>query len=84
MMFYPGAARVISISGKDATEFFIYGAQKVLEQALQNKISIAVMKARSPSCGKNKIYSGNFDRNSSTRAWGNYSSFSSLWDQRIY
>ncbi len=56
-----GKARVLSFSGEDRTEHFIRGAKAALKKALRNSVSIAVMKARSPSCGRGRIYSGKFD-----------------------
>ena len=35
--------------------------EEVLQKAKEENISVAIMKARSPSCGKDSIYSGNFD-----------------------
>lgn len=52
--------RVKTISGKDVTEAFIIGAGKVLKIAKENKITTAILKARSPSCGSNRIYDGTF------------------------
>lgn len=52
--------RVKTISGKDVTEAFIIGAGKVLKVAKENKITTAILKARSPSCGSRRIYDGTF------------------------
>ena len=54
-----GKRYVINKEGIDVTEEFEKGAEEVL--ALVKKLDIE--KARSPSCGRGKIYSGNFDRN---------------------
>lgn len=56
-----GRSRVLSSSGKDVTEQFIAGAKIALEKASKSHIKAAVMKSRSPSCGKYKIYSGEFN-----------------------
>jgi uncharacterized protein YbbK (DUF523 family) len=56
-----GRARVISISGKDMTDNFFSGAERTLKTAKANAIKVAVLKSRSPSCGKNIIHTGNFD-----------------------
>ncbi|MGB3241984.1 MAG: DUF523 domain-containing protein [Candidatus Omnitrophota bacterium] len=56
-----GRARVISLSGSDHTENFLKGAEATLKKALENGVSLAIMKARSPSCGAHKIHSGKFD-----------------------
>ncbi|MFH1877856.1 MAG: DUF523 domain-containing protein [Candidatus Omnitrophota bacterium] len=56
-----GRAKVVSRSGKDETASFFLGATLALKKTAANNISIAVLKARSPSCGKYNIYSGHFD-----------------------
>lgn len=56
-------AKVYSKEGLDVTEEFILGAEKALEITLSNKISKAILKESSPSCGVNSIYNGNFDGN---------------------
>ena len=42
-------------------ENFEKGANEVLELAKKLNIKKAILKARSPSCGVEKIYDGNFD-----------------------
>ena len=49
-------------SGKDVTEPFIIGAGKALKIAKENKIEVAILKSKSPSCGCGKIYDGTFSR----------------------
>ena len=49
-------ASVINSLGQDITEAFVLGAQKALELVMRNNIKMAVMKARSPSCGSLQIY----------------------------
>jgi uncharacterized protein YbbK (DUF523 family) len=56
-----GNARVISLSGKDNTERFIKGAETALGIARDNGVRIAVLKTKSPSCGKYRIHAGTFD-----------------------
>ena len=56
-----GKARVLSLSGKVRTGHFMRGAKIALEKALQNSISVAILKRHSPSCGKNRIHAGKFD-----------------------
>lgn len=51
---------VFSKDGKDVTEFFKAGAEKALEAAKKSGAAKAVLKARSPSCGKGRIYDGSF------------------------
>jgi len=55
-----GNARVYDTKGKDVTENFIKGAQKVLEIALENNIKTIYLKQASPSCGCGIIYDGTF------------------------
>lgn len=57
-----GRARVMSKDGRDVTDFFVRGAQKTLAFARKHHVKIAVMKARSPSCGCGKIYDGTFSK----------------------
>ena len=54
-------ASVLSGSGEDRTEEFISGAYKALEKAYDNSIEIAILKEKSPSCGKYNIHAGKFD-----------------------
>jgi len=56
-----GKARVVSLSGKCNTERFVKGARIALKCALLAGVSIAVLKQKSPSCGKGQIYSGKFN-----------------------
>lgn len=53
-------ARVISKEGLDVTNNFVKGAQEALRIAKLARVSFAVLKSRSPSCGKNRIYDGTF------------------------
>ena len=55
-----GKARVESDKGEDVTEEFVKGARKTLKIAKQNGIELAILKARSPSCGVDQIYDGTF------------------------
>ncbi len=57
-----GEAVVIDKNGKDVTKFFINGVMKANEIVFpeRKKISFAILKARSPSCGTDKIYDGTF------------------------
>ena len=52
---------VVSSEGEDHSRGFIEGAKQTLLKVEENDIKVAIMKARSPSCGKGAIYSGNFD-----------------------
>lgn len=51
---------VLTNQGKDVTMNFREGAQTVLDLCKENHISKAIMKSKSPSCGKGKIYDGSF------------------------
>lgn len=53
--------KVITNKGEDVTNNFIRGANEVLELAKKLNIKKAILKSKSPSCGKGKIESGNFD-----------------------
>lgn len=52
--------RVFMKDGTDVTDFFILGAKKGLSVCREHNIKKAVLKARSPSCGKGRIYDGSF------------------------
>ena len=54
--------KVISNVKKDVTNEYKKGAEIALETALENDCKIALMKAKSPSCGSGKIYDGTFSR----------------------
>ncbi|MFH1305277.1 MAG: DUF523 domain-containing protein [Candidatus Omnitrophota bacterium] len=56
-----GRARVLSSCGEDHTDNFVRGAGAALREARANRITMAIMKSRSPSCGKGSVYSGRFD-----------------------
>lgn len=52
--------RVISNHGRDVTEQYQRGAETALYLARLNHADAAVLKANSPSCGKDQIYDGTF------------------------
>ena len=52
--------RVINTRGEDVTENFLIGAKEALCVAKENGITLALLKERSPSCGKGRIYDGSF------------------------
>ena len=56
-----GKRYAIDNEGKDFTENFERGALEVLKLAKNLNINKAILQPRSPSCGVDKIYSGNFD-----------------------
>ena len=53
--------RVINKEGIDVTDNFIKGANEVLELCKKLNITKVILKSKSPSCGKGKIYNGSFD-----------------------
>lgn len=52
--------RVLTQDGQDVTEAYRAGAERALELARENRCTVAVLKARSPSCGSGEIYDGTF------------------------
>ena len=52
--------KVISSAGRDVTAEYTKGAQTALFLAQLNKAAFAILKAKSPSCGKGLIYDGTF------------------------
>lgn len=52
--------KVVSCQGKDVTSSYHLGAKMALYIAKLNHIDIAIMKIKSPSCGKGIIYDGTF------------------------
>lgn len=61
-----GRARVVTRSGRDVTDAYLTGARRALDAARRAGARAAILKARSPSCGKGSIYDGSFSR--ATRA----------------
>ncbi|HOQ24139.1 MAG TPA: DUF523 domain-containing protein [Bacillota bacterium] len=55
-----GRAQVITATGQDVTQAFMAGARQVLATAQTTGAVGAILKARSPSCGKGRIYDGSF------------------------
>lgn len=53
-----GRARVVAIDGADVTGAYLRGAEAALAAARRCGATLAVMKARSPSCGSSCIYDG--------------------------
>ena len=52
--------RVVSRDGRDLTEAFARGAQRALAIAKAAGVRRAVLKSRSPSCGRGLVYDGSF------------------------
>ncbi|MDQ4142161.1 MAG: DUF523 domain-containing protein [Actinomycetota bacterium] len=57
-----GRARVVTRQGRDVTEEYLAGARLALDRARAAGARAAVLKSRSPSCGKGCIYDGSFSR----------------------
>lgn len=55
-----GKARVYNKNQEDVTRAFLYGAATALNLARNHKISAAILKDGSPSCGVSRIYDGEF------------------------
>jgi uncharacterized protein YbbK (DUF523 family) len=55
-----GLARVESVDGQDVTENYRRGADAALNAAARSGATLAILKARSPSCGCGAIYDGSF------------------------
>lgn len=53
--------KVITITGQDVTQEFDIGAQKALNLCQKHDIKVALLKAKSPSCGNQQIYNGQFN-----------------------
>ena len=53
--------KVMNTLHEDVSEAFHQGASKALHLAQEEHIDVAILQSRSPSCGKGKRYSGNFD-----------------------
>jgi uncharacterized protein YbbK (DUF523 family) len=56
-----GRAKVVSETGEDVTQSYLAGARKAAEAARAAGAELAILKARSPSCGCGAIHSGTFD-----------------------
>lgn len=52
--------RILSLEGQDRTAQFSRGAQEALHLLKITHCEAALLKARSPSCGKGMIYDGSF------------------------
>jgi uncharacterized protein YbbK (DUF523 family) len=54
--------RVVSSAGADVTEEYSRGAETALKLCRRYNIDLALLKARSPSCGRDEIYDGTFSK----------------------
>ena len=52
--------RVVTQDGQDVTAAYRAGAERVLKIARENGCTLAILKARSPSCGSGEVYDGTF------------------------
>ena len=55
-----GQAMVVNRDGVNMTDEFLNGTQCAMALFVNNKVSVVVLKERSPSCGVNEIYDGSF------------------------
>ncbi|MNE44853.1 hypothetical protein D3C81_907560 [compost metagenome] len=55
-----GSVRIVTVDGEDVSEAFIQGAEQAVELVRRHEIRMAVLKARSPSCGNRENYDGSF------------------------
>ncbi|MDM8348740.1 DUF523 domain-containing protein [Pseudomonas sp. sp1636] len=55
-----GLVPVVTIDGDDVSAAFIAGAEQALALVRQHGIRLALLKARSPSCGNRENYDGSF------------------------
>ena len=60
---------VVDSSGTDNTAAFVDGARKALHRAQEGGCELAILKAKSPSCGSGRIYDGTFT-GTLTDGWG--------------
>jgi uncharacterized protein YbbK (DUF523 family) len=58
---WKGTAKVVSKTGADVTDQFKKGAMEALKRIQSLGVKKVILKERSPSCGSNLIYNGQFD-----------------------
>lgn len=76
-----GVCKIKSSKGEDLTSYFIKGAEETLKIAKTFDVKKAILKSKSPSCGLNTIYNGDFDK---TLRKGNGVTAQILIDNGIY
>lgn len=54
--------KVLTLLGGDVTKEYVQGAEKALALCVQEGIQKALLKAKSPSCGKELIYDGTYTK----------------------
>ena len=52
--------RLVNILGKDVTAEYHQGAEAVLALAREHGATVAILKEKSPACGKGRVYDGSF------------------------
>ena len=52
--------RLVNILGKDVTAEYHRGAEAVLALAREHGATVAILKEKSPACGKGRVYDGSF------------------------
>lgn len=52
--------RVVNVLGQDVSAAYALGAQMALNIAQSARCKLAILKSRSPSCGKGQVYDGSF------------------------
>ena len=52
--------RLVNILGKDVTAEYHQGAEAVLALAREHGATVAILKEKSPACGRGRIYDGSF------------------------
>lgn len=57
-----GKAKIFTIHHADVTAEYLAGVYKALALAKQHNVTVAILKARSPSCGSKQVYDGHFSR----------------------
>lgn len=55
-----GRLSVLTVDGQDVTGAFVDGAEQALQLVREHGIRVALLKARSPSCGNLENYDGSF------------------------
>jgi uncharacterized protein YbbK (DUF523 family) len=55
--------KVVTIDGNDVTDAFKLGAEIALNKAIEFGATHAILKSKSPMCGFEKVYDGNFQGN---------------------
>jgi uncharacterized protein YbbK (DUF523 family) len=55
-----GEAKVLTNTGKDATEQFVVGARRILKFCQEIGVEVAILKSDSPTCGSKQTYDGSF------------------------